>query len=358
MARRAGGRAGRAWGVALGLVAVLLALSSPSPRAVDAVLAAPEPQTLTPVRVGMQYITSDAGVFLADDRGFFREVGIELQGMRLDNVDLQSALASGQVEAGGIGPTAAVINAYLRGVRLKIVGDRGTLAPGHGYVALAVRKDLVDSGQVRTMADLRGRKIALQPPLYGTPGWYLFSRLLESGGLTEDDIEYVPLGFADQVAGLGGRTVDAFFGGEPGPTSAAESGLAVWFKGGDEAWPNFDIGALAYAESFAAQTDLARRFMIAYVRGVRVYLDAFTKNIGKDAVVSVLTRNTALTDPAVYDRMRVPYMNPDGAFNTDGYTDVQQYFIRHGVQSQFVDMAQMVDNSFANYAAQQLGPYR
>src|SRR5207248_4251928 len=46
------------------------ALAAPALPAVDA---APLAQGLTPVRVGMQYLISDAGVLLADERGYFRD---------------------------------------------------------------------------------------------------------------------------------------------------------------------------------------------------------------------------------------------------------------------------------------------
>src|SRR5581483_718670 len=321
------------------------------------VAGAPDAQAATPVRVGMQYLVSDAGVLIADEWGYFREVGIEIQPQRLDNPELQAGMAAGQMDVGGIGPTAALLNAVLRGIRLRMVGDRGTLAPGHGYLALVVRKDLVDGGQVRDVADLRGRKIAAQPPLYATPGYYVLSKLLENAGLREDDVEYVPLGFADQATGMAGGNIDAFWGAEPAPTTVVGQGIGVRLRGGDEAVPNFDLGVLAYSEPFAAQTDLARRFMVAHLRGVRAYLDAFTRNIGRDRVVDLFVRQTALKDPSLYDRMVMPYMNPDGAFNTLAYDQVQQYYVRHGVVPQAVDISQLVDNSFAEYAAQQLGPY-
>ena len=365
----------RALGWGLALAAVLAAGPMPPPRSASAVsvlaapsvaavpesaasgLAAPEAQALTPVRVGMQYLVSDAGVLIGDEWGYFREVGIEIQPQRLDNPELQAGMASGQVDVGGIGPTAALLNAALRGIRLRMVGDRGTLAPGHGYLALVVRKELVDGGQVRDVADLRGRKLATQPPLYATPGYYVLSRLLASAGLREDEVEYVPLGFADQTTGLAGGSVDAIWGAEPTPTTLVGQGIGVRLRGGDEAVPNFDLGVLAYSEPFAAQTDLARRFMVAHLRGVRTYLDAFTRNVGRDPVVDLFTRQTALKDRALYDRMVMPYMNPDGAFNTLAYEQVQEYYVRHGVIPQPIDLSQMVDNSFAEYAAQQLGPY-
>jgi NitT/TauT family transport system substrate-binding protein len=320
--------------------------------------ASPEAQGLAPVRVAMQYLISDSGLLIADEFGYMREAGIDFQAQRADNIELQAAMAAGQIDVGGIGPTAAVLNAFMRGVRLKIVADRATITPGHSYLALVVRKDLVDSGQVRTMRDLRGRKIAPQPPLHGTGSWALLGRLLEMEGLTEADIEYVPLGFADQNAGLGSRSIDAILQNEPAITAAVENNLGVRFRAFDDVLTPFSLGGMAYSEQFAAQTDLARRFMVAYLRGVRAYLDAFTRNQGRPEVVAVLARHTALKDPAAYDRVVVPWINPDGEFGLNGYDYVQEYFVRHGVMPRAADLSQLVDNSFAQYAAQQLGPYR
>jgi ABC-type nitrate/sulfonate/bicarbonate transport system substrate-binding protein len=306
----------------------------------------------------MQYIMSDAALLVAKDFGYMREVGIEVADERMENVPLQNSLAVGQIDVGGLGPTAALLNAFLRGVRLKIVADRATLVPGHGYVGLVVRKDLYDSGQVRSVADLRGRKVSPQPPLHATVSWYLLEKLLLDAGLTTNDVQYEPLGFADQNAALLAGTIDAAWGAEPGPTQVVERGLAVRIATGDQAVSPFSLGGLAYAEQFAAQTDVARRFMVAYVRGIRAYLDAFTKNIGRARVIDVLTRTTALQDPALYDRMPVPWIHPDGYFNTNAYDQVQDYFIRHGTLSQPVDLDQLVDHSFVEYARQQLGPYQ
>jgi ABC-type nitrate/sulfonate/bicarbonate transport system substrate-binding protein len=363
-------RLGRGWGLLL--LTVLLALPVPAPRATAAAdhragdgspgsatrAAAPGTQGLSPARVAMQYIISDAGLLIADDYGYMREAGIDFQALRADNLELQTAMAQGLVDVGGIGVTAAVLNAHLRGVRLRIVADRATITPGHGYVAVVVRKDLVDSGEVRGVRDLRGRKVAQQPPLYATTSWALFDRLLQMNGLSDSDLENVGLGFADQNAGLAGRTIDAAVQTEPGVTAAVGSGLAVRLAGFDEVITPFSLGGLAYSEPFTAQTDVARRFMVAYLRGVRAYLDAFTKNVGRPEAVAVLVRETALKDPALYDRIVLPYIDPDGVFGLNGYQEVQEYFVRHGTLPQTVDLTQLLDPSFAQYAAQQLGPYR
>jgi NitT/TauT family transport system substrate-binding protein len=331
---------------------------APSVRGEAATADFPDAQGLIPVRVAMQYLISDSGLLIADDFGYMREVGIDFQAQRADNIELQAAMAAGQIDVGGIGVTAAVLNAALRGVGLRIVADRATIIPDHSYLALVVRKDLVESGQVQNVRDLRGRKIAPQPPLYGTGSWALLARLLEMDGLAETDVEYVPLGFADQNAGLASRSIDAVLQNEPGVAAAVESGIGVRFRGFDDVLTPFTLGGMAYSEQFAAQTDLARRFMVAYVRGVRAYLDAFTRNQGRAEAVAVLARQTALKDPAAYDRVVMPWIHPDGEFGLNGFDYVQAYFVRHGLVPRAVDLTQLVDNSFSRYAAQTLGPYR
>jgi len=369
----------RWWELGLLLVAVVLTTSGSLPLAASAAVgpsgaaegawalgpgavaagpaAAAAPQGLRPVRVGMQYIVSDAPVLIADEWGYFREAGLELQPERIGTPEMQARLATGQLDGAAIGPTASVLNAFLRGIRLKVVADRGTLAPGHGYLAMVVRRDLIDSGQVRTIADLRGRKIGAQPPLYGEASYFLLSKILEQGGLTEDDLEYVPVTLADQNAALAGRTIDAGWGGEPNITAAVESGIGVRFVGGDEAYGPVTLGGFSYSEEFAAQTDPARRFMVAFVRGIRTYLDAFTRNQGREAVVALLARQTSLRNPALYERVVMPGMDPNGTFGTHGLQEIQEYYVRHGILPQTVDINQIVDRSFAQWAAEQLGPY-
>ena len=56
--------------------------------------------------------------------------------------------------------SAALINAIARDVPLKLIADKGSLRQGFGYESLVVRKDLFDSGAVKTIPDLKGRKIA------------------------------------------------------------------------------------------------------------------------------------------------------------------------------------------------------
>ena len=43
----------------------------------------------------------------------------------------------------------------------KIVADKGNAAPGLGFVALVVRRDLAENGAIKEFDDLRGRTVAV-----------------------------------------------------------------------------------------------------------------------------------------------------------------------------------------------------
>ena len=70
------------------------------------------------------------------------------------------------------------------------------------------------------------------------------------------------------------------------------------------------------------QGDQLSRFLIGYLRGVRDYNDAFARNQGRAEVVRILTEQTSVRDPALYERMNMPSLDPDGTINPDNNTSV------------------------------------
>jgi hypothetical protein len=50
--------------------------------------------------------------------------------------------------------------------------------------------------------------------------------------------------------------------------------------------------------------EVGRRFLVAYLRGVRDYDDAFNHGKDQDAIVAILTKHTNIKDPAVFQKMR------------------------------------------------------
>src|SRR5262249_59731344 len=116
---------------------------------------------------GFTGTASAAGLVLAMERGYVTAVGIDVETVPFSTAaEMVAPLGAGQLDVGGGSPGAGLNNAVARGIGLRIVADKGSTPPGHGYEALLVRKDLWDSGQVRGLADVPGRRLGT-PTLAG-----------------------------------------------------------------------------------------------------------------------------------------------------------------------------------------------
>ncbi|HZU07093.1 MAG TPA: ABC transporter substrate-binding protein [Chloroflexota bacterium] len=320
----------------------------------------PAPPALVPIRYATQRPVSDAGIFIAHARGYFREEGLDV-----DLVDVASAndmiplLATGEIDTGGTAPIAAFFNAVARGVIIKTVAERGSNAPGHGYSAVVVRKDLIDSGRFQDFADLRGKQIGVSPPVGGGGVSAELLVALDRGGVAWEEVEVKALSLQELDLALQGGSLDVIMGVEPWVSRAVQGGYGVRWKGVDEIYPNHMLGGLAYSPVFAAQRpDAARAFMVAYVRAVRDYNDALRKGRDKDAIYSILTEYSTVKDRAVIERMVLPGISPEPFVNRESVARDLELFIRLGTVRERVDINQLIDDQYVQFAVDKLGRYQ
>src|SRR5450756_2248801 len=96
------------------------------------------------VRVGTINATSDAGVFLAQEFGYAREEGLEIVIQTITSAPaIVAAVATGQIDVGGMSITHGLFAAFDQGINLRIVGDKQSFSPGFGSTKLLVRRDAV-----------------------------------------------------------------------------------------------------------------------------------------------------------------------------------------------------------------------
>jgi NitT/TauT family transport system substrate-binding protein len=247
--------------------------------------------------------------------------------------------------------------AALRGFQIKIVADKATTSPGGGYQGIVVRKDLYDSG-VNTPFALKGRKFAI-PSTTGITPEVMTDHYMKRGGLGARDLDLVGMGFPDMVGALSNKAIDGAVLIEPFLTRAVEGGDAVLLERADATYPNQQVAVILYSEDFAKKTDLGTRFMAAYLKGVRDFNDAFVKkNAAKrDEVIDILAEYTTIKDKALYDKVVMPGLDPNGKVNVDSLKADQDYYIATKLQERPADIDKMVDMSFAEAAVRRLGPY-
>jgi len=320
-----------------------------------AFLAAPPAQAqLQKVRVGAFSSVSDAGIYIAIEKKFFAEQGIEVELAKVDSgATMVTELANGNLDVSGGSPGAGLYNAVRQGVPMKIVADKGSTLPGHGYFAFLVRKDLADT--IRTAADFRGRVIAVTGHMRGASSEVTIGRVLSGAGLKEADVKLVNMTFPDIIAALGTGKAEIGVVAEPLVTLAITKGVAVLWKRADEVYPNQQYGALMYGPSIIGKPELARKFMVAYLKGVRFYNDALAGKAPREELVAILSKHTSVKDPEVYRQMAYPGLHPNGTLNVAGMEYDVKWWAANGRMKEAIDPKRLVDLSYAEFAVKQLG---
>src|SRR6266550_5317818 len=150
------------------------------------------------VKLGDLPAISNAGIYIAIEKGFFQEHGVAVDIERFASAGKMTApLATGQIDVSVGSPSAGLFNSIAAGMDFKIVADKGQARPGYNFTPLVVRKDLVDSGRVKSIKDLKGLKIASGAK--GINFDYMLAKMLEHGGIGFDAVEVVYLGYPEGI---------------------------------------------------------------------------------------------------------------------------------------------------------------
>jgi NitT/TauT family transport system substrate-binding protein len=316
-------------------------------------------QTIT---VGATSSTSDAPIYIADRKGYFRAEGLDVKVVNFRSAaDMVAPLGAGQLEAGAGSASAGLYNAVARGIAIKIVADKASSPPGYGGTKILVRKDHLESGRYRELKDLKGMKFAMNAP--GVSNTSTLNTLLKSVGLKYSDVETVDMPLPDHVAALRNKSVDASASVEPGPALAVRNGDAVVIKSDDEILPNHQIAVLLFAEDFARKRpDAAKNFMRAYIRAVRFYngalKDGRLDGPNADEVIAILSDATPIKSRDIYKLITPTGMNPDGRVNKASLAYDLAFYTEQGLVKSAVHLDDAVDGSFVEAALKELGPYR
>jgi len=314
----------------------------------------------TTVGVGMTNVSSDAGFFIADKKGYFRDEGIAVTMTPFASAAKMIApLGTGQLEVGGGTVAAGLYNAVERGINMKIVADKASVKDGYEYSTLLVRKDLVDSGRYRSLVDLKGMNVATGAQGSGSES--SLNEALKKAGLKFGDVNVVYMGFPEMLAAFKNKGIDACITNEPTVTRAIQGGFAV--RGSkDTIYPGQQTAVVLFSDEFIKQRAVAQKFMNAYIRALRDYNDALKDGRlagpGADGIIAILNEYTNIKDPAAYRAMTPFAANPDGHVNAASLKNDFEFFRERNLVSGRITVDQVVDNSFADEAVRKLGKYQ
>jgi NitT/TauT family transport system substrate-binding protein len=335
---------------------------APSGAAAPAVPAAQRTPLNPPVKVQAGYFPGSGflPLFVAADKGYFQEEGLEVELTPFAaSSDQFPALASGQIDVGGAGADVALFNAIARGIDAKIVAYYNGTSPANKGLAILVRQDLVDSGQYREPRDFQGLTIGVNNPTASSA--HYLEMALTRGGLTLDDVDLTTLPYPDMLAALSNKRLDAAVQTQPFIMQAESQGLAKSVFIGGELAPGYPFSLLIMGSQFrASQPEAAKRFVLAFLRGQRDVYHAFGKAGGnKDEMYQLLMKYTPIKDPTLTavlaEAVAFGDWVPNGQIALGPLAETQDFFVRRGAQQERLNLAQVVDTSYGEYAVQQLG---
>lgn len=311
------------------------------------------------VRVGTAGLVSDAPLFIADAHGFYKEQNLEVELNNLESgAKMIAPLGTGELDAGAGSASVALYNAVLRGIEIRVVADKGRLSPGYGYNPLLVRKELMTSGKVKTYRDLRGLRFAAAA--VGAGADCTINAAFKLGGINYKDVHFTVLPFPSMPAAFGNNAIDAAIVSEPIATIAIRQGVAQMLASSDKFYPNQQIAMLLYGSKFIAdRPDVARRFMIAYVKAIRVYYGALKNGrfAGPNApdVIAILQKYTTLKDQSIYEEMIPAGIDRNGGVNVASMQKDIDFWRDLNLIEGPIRAEQVVDLSFVQNAAKVLG---
>lgn len=306
------------------------------------------------LKVGVIGALSDAGIFIAYEEGYFRDEGLDVELVPFKAApQILPAIATGEVQASGSAITPALLNAYERGIAMKIVADKGQVAKGFGFAAIGIRTDL--AAGIHDFKDLKGLKFAV--PGKGVSSATQLGIALKLGGLEPKDVDLVELGLPEMVAALSNKSIDGATLLEPFVTLAVAKHVAVRWKGMEDFLPfKGQNGIIIYSQKFAEeQPEAARRWMAAYLRGTRAYTDLVVRGTDRVAIEGILAKHTPVKDPALYAKMAPTGFDPNGRLEVQSLEADQDWFMKLGLQQHRADLNKIIDYQYVDYAVSRLG---
>ena len=321
--------------------------------AIVATALAANAQELT-VKVGTVRSISTATILWGVEKGYFKEHGIKVVTENLDTAANSIALlAQNQLQLVEGGISAGYFNALEKNLPVTMVLDRVSSPLGHN---LMLRPDL--KGQITRLRQLKGKTIATNGQ--GAVSTYEVGKLLESDGLTLDDVEIKVIPFTQYAVAFNNRAIDAAITIPPFTAQLLDGGHAVNFKDPDDVvkpHPLTIAVSMINTDFASANQDLMRNYYLAYLRAIRDYCQAYHGGSVRAAFIELAIRSGTETRPELLHKYPWPARSPNGEINIASMLDMQAWFHRSKMSNAEFPADRVVDKSYVDYALRKLHPF-
>ena len=306
------------------------------------------------VRVGFVRSISNGAELIAQERGYFKEYGIKVSMDTLDTAANSIALlAQNQLQLVEGGISAGYFNALEKNLPVTMVVDRVSSPLGHN---LMLRPDL--KGQITQLRQLKGKTIATNGQ--GAVSTYEVGKLLESDGMTINDVDIKVIPFTQYAVAFNNKAIDAAITIPPFAAQLLDGGHAVNFKDPDDIvkpHPLTIAVSMVNTDFARAHQELVRNYYVAYLRAIRDYCQAYHGGAVRAAFIELAIRTGTETHPELLHKYPWPARSPNGTINVESMLDMQAWFHKSKMSNAEFPAGRLVDKSYVDYALSKLPPF-
>jgi NitT/TauT family transport system substrate-binding protein len=271
-------------------------------------------EDLLKAKIGVLRLSSSAPVFIAQDKGYFRDAGLDVELKFFDAAQpIAVATTSGDVDFGITAFTAGLYNLAGKGT-LKVIGGMSREKAGYPLIGYFASNNAYAAG-LKTPKDLTGKRVAVTQT--GSSFHYSLGLLADKYGFKLADV--VPLqSLSNAAAALKGETVDAALLPASTARKLIDDGGAklLGWVGDETPW---QLGAVFASPRTLANKPLATKLLTALARADREYHDVILTAVtdGKAPIneatkplLEIIAKYTNLPVEQVVGNCA--YVDPDG----------------------------------------------
>jgi NitT/TauT family transport system substrate-binding protein len=305
------------------------------------------------VKIGVVRSMGGAPLYVAQDMGFYKDEGLDAELVWFDAAQpVAVAAASGDVDFGSTGMTAAFLNLAAQGT-LKIIGAGTWEHKGFQSIGFMVSNQAYAAG-VHTLKDMAGHSAGLTQ--VGTPLHFNIAMALEKSGVDLKSVRIVPLQSNPNVASaLKGGQIDAAVQTSANIYPLIERGDAKILGWASDFIEGQSEATFANTKFANEHPDTVKKFLAAFRKAEATWDAGFVDKDGKRAdqpsgkkLMEIASKN--LGAPADVLAKGIPYYDPQARV---ALADVQRsidWYYAQGMIKEKLDAASLVDKRFAIFA--------
>ncbi len=303
-------------------------------------------KNLKTIKVGYIPSVSATPMFIGINREYFEDENIKLELVPFTSVRyIEETLIRGDVDIVVSVPLkAGIFNAFERGVHIYMVGGLGQALPW-----LSIRKDLWDSGEIREIKDLKGKRVQVSSE--GSGNYFGLAYVLKQEGLDiKKDIELVYLEQAETLIALESKSIDAASLRPPYLNFARTRGLGVLYPNMSKYFKSdngFQRGVILTSSKFMNENpDVLRAFMSAHVKAGEIFEYAYEGiEPYRTEAVKIISNLTSIEEETVR-KMEWYYIPKDGKPDVELVKEMHDYYVETGVLEHPIDLNKFINLSF------------